>query len=193
MNTLAPRHARFVAEYEKDWNGTRAAIRAGFAPKSAHVRAYRLKRRADVRAAIAMRFRNRKQQCDRVAARVLEELARIAFLDPVRCFYPSGHPNAGRLMPLTELDPDVRACVARFEVVRGSHTPTSRTYKVSFFSKLKALRMLTRRFSVLKVLDDRAGEWEALAARLASIRSTPYDPAAFLPHQPEVDATVGVQ
>ena len=49
----------------------------------------------------------------------------------------SRHPSAGRLMPLTELDPDVRACVARFEVVRGSPTPTSRTYKVSFFSKLK--------------------------------------------------------
>src|SRR4051812_6766542 len=39
---LAPRKAIFVAEYVKDGNGTQAAIRAGYAAKSAHVAAYRL-------------------------------------------------------------------------------------------------------------------------------------------------------
>ena len=40
MRMLAAQHARFVAEDLKDHNGTRAAIRAGFARKSAHVRAH---------------------------------------------------------------------------------------------------------------------------------------------------------
>ena len=54
--------------------------------------------------------------------------------------------------------------------------------------------MLARRFSLLKVLDDRAGEWEALAARLATIHNTPNDPAAFLTSTSrKVDGKVGVR
>jgi len=36
------RSLRFVQEYLKDFNGTQAAIRAGYSPKSAHVQANRL-------------------------------------------------------------------------------------------------------------------------------------------------------
>jgi phage terminase small subunit len=39
---LAPKRARFAAEYLIDLNGTQAAIRAGFAPQSANRRAYEM-------------------------------------------------------------------------------------------------------------------------------------------------------
>ena len=56
---LTPKERRFVWEYEIDWNGTRAAIRAGFSQKSAAVTASRLLRKANV--AAYARARQREQ------------------------------------------------------------------------------------------------------------------------------------
>ena len=42
MNTLNPKQEAFCREYVVDWNGTQAAIRAGYAPGSAEVQASRL-------------------------------------------------------------------------------------------------------------------------------------------------------
>jgi phage terminase small subunit len=49
---LTPKQARFVEEYIVDLNGKRAAIRAGYSPKTAEVQASRLLRYAQVRMAI---------------------------------------------------------------------------------------------------------------------------------------------
>ena len=46
---LTPRQERFVGEYLLDLNATQAAIRAGYAPRSARVTAARLLTKADVR------------------------------------------------------------------------------------------------------------------------------------------------
>lgn len=51
------RITRFVEEYSLDQNGTAAAIRAGYAPKSAHVAASRLIRNHKVQEALAARQR----------------------------------------------------------------------------------------------------------------------------------------
>lgn len=116
MRVLAPRHARFVSEYPKDHNGTRAGIRAGFASKSAHVRAHRLTRRPDVSAALGARIRRRDRRAEALAARFLEELCRVAFLDPRRFYYPAGPRQAGRLMPHHARDEDVRGCIAHIRI-----------------------------------------------------------------------------
>jgi len=50
---LSPRHARFVAEYLKTLNATRAYISAGYAPRTAAVNASKLLRHVGVKAAIA--------------------------------------------------------------------------------------------------------------------------------------------
>jgi phage terminase small subunit len=52
-NKRAAREERFVHEYVRDLNGTRAAIAAGYAEKSAYVTASRLLRKAKVRDRIA--------------------------------------------------------------------------------------------------------------------------------------------
>lgn len=56
---LKPRERKFVWEYETDWNGTQAAIRAGYSEKSASVTASRLLKNAKV--AAYMRVRQREQ------------------------------------------------------------------------------------------------------------------------------------
>jgi phage terminase small subunit len=49
---LRPRAAAFVREYIVGLNATKAAIRAGYSPKTAHARAWKLKQQRVVRAAI---------------------------------------------------------------------------------------------------------------------------------------------
>ena len=53
--TLHPAHARFVADYLVDGNGTRAAQAAGYTARSAAVTAHRLLRRQDVKSEIEAR------------------------------------------------------------------------------------------------------------------------------------------
>ncbi len=49
---MNPKQARFVQEYLVDSNGTQAAIRAGYAPKGAKVRASRLLTKGNIKAAL---------------------------------------------------------------------------------------------------------------------------------------------
>ncbi|MDB5358862.1 MAG: Terminase small subunit [Rhodospirillales bacterium] len=51
--SLTPKQAKFVEAYLLDPNGTKAAIAAGYAPKSAAVEASRLLRHANVQAALS--------------------------------------------------------------------------------------------------------------------------------------------
>lgn len=65
----------FVSEYLKDFNGTRSAIAAGFAEKSAHVTASRLLRNAKVNTAIKQAIAERIMSADEVKLR-LADIAR---------------------------------------------------------------------------------------------------------------------
>ena len=53
IRPLSPRERLFVEEYVIDWNGTQAAIRAGFSPRTAYAIASELLRRPQVASAIA--------------------------------------------------------------------------------------------------------------------------------------------
>jgi phage terminase small subunit len=59
---LTPKQSRFVDEYALDRNGAGAAVRAGYAPGSAHVTASRLLRNTNVGAAL------REQEIELAAA-----------------------------------------------------------------------------------------------------------------------------
>jgi hypothetical protein len=121
-----------------------------------------------------------------LSARVLEELRRIAFLDPRRFYYPSGHPQAGQLMQVPEMDEEVRGCLAIFKVTRASPTNSDKTrveerlFEIKPCDKLKALEMLAKHFALLKESVTVTTDWNKLAARLASARTEPIDPKEFL-------------
>jgi len=74
---LTPRQARFVQEYLIDLNGTAAAIRAGYAPASAHVQASRLLSKDKVAAAINSAKAKRSEETKIDAAWVLAECRRL--------------------------------------------------------------------------------------------------------------------
>ena len=72
---LTRRERLFVGEYLTDFNGTRAAIRAGYAARSAHVTASRVLRKAKVAAAVeaekAARIERLRMDADEVLPRQL--------------------------------------------------------------------------------------------------------------------------
>lgn len=89
---LTPRQRAFIVEFLKDRNGTQAAIRAGFAPKSAAVAASRLLRHAKVKAFLAARVAKVEREAMEVSAeRTLLELARLAYVDPGQFYDEKGH------------------------------------------------------------------------------------------------------
>lgn len=79
MSKIETRHPIFAREYVLDLNGTRAAIAAGYAPKSAKVTASRLLTKANVKTLIAELTKAKADKLDLKAEHVLEELKRMAF------------------------------------------------------------------------------------------------------------------
>lgn len=69
----------FVREYLVDRNGTRAAIAAGYAPRSASVTSCRLLRNAKVRAEVSQVTEQRLERLEVTAEAVIQELAKVAF------------------------------------------------------------------------------------------------------------------
>ncbi len=79
MARMNSRHEVFAREYVKDLNGTRAAIAAGYAKKSAHVTASQLLRNPKVQAMVASLTKNHADKLDLDAEKVLSELSRMGF------------------------------------------------------------------------------------------------------------------
>lgn len=107
----ADRRARFAVEYAKDLNGTQAAIRAGYAPGSAHVAASRLLDQADVREHIERILAKAAEAAAITVERTQREIARIAYGDIGRLF-----DEDDQLKPLSELEEADRALIGGLEV-----------------------------------------------------------------------------
>ena len=76
---LTPAQATFVDEYLVDLNATQAAIRAGYAEKTAYSQGQRLLKNVEVKAQVAKGMENRSQRTGITQDRVLEELQGLAF------------------------------------------------------------------------------------------------------------------
>lgn len=106
----------FAAEYVKDNNATRAAIRAGYSAATAQQQGSRLLKNVVVRRLIEQLQQQAiaKVQADTgiTLERTLREIARIAFFDPRQMFDEDGNP-----MALTALSDDTAAVVAGLDVL----------------------------------------------------------------------------
>lgn len=76
---MTAKHRKFVAEYLKDGNGTRAAIAAGYPQASAHVAASRLLKTAKVRAQIDKVNAKGLAKAEVTVEKLSSELKRIGF------------------------------------------------------------------------------------------------------------------
>lgn len=95
---LNDRQRLFCREYLKDFNGTQAAIRAGYSPDSAYSIAYDLLKKPEIISEIKTLVGRLLEEQEIQIARILQELYIIALSDITDFF--------GREEPWVETDPD---------------------------------------------------------------------------------------
>lgn len=145
---MTPKQARFVAEYLVDLNGTQAAIRAGYSPKGAEVTASKLLRVGKVAKAVAAGKGKQLQDAGLSAARVLEELRRLAFAD-MRGFFDAN----GNMLPIQSLSAEQGSQIASLEVIiknaKAGDGVTDEIHKFKVWDKSRALEMLAKHYGLL--------------------------------------------
>lgn len=104
---LTKKQEIFVAHYLVDFNATKAAISAGYSPKSAESQGAQLLQNPKVAEQISKKVEKKLTKLDISMERVLTELARIAYFDPRKLFNSDGSPKQ-----INELDDDTAAAVA---------------------------------------------------------------------------------
>src|SRR5260221_6580830 len=119
---LSDRQRKSVSEYLIHLNATKAAVRAGYSPRSAADIGHTLARRHPaVMSAIAAAMAERERRTQVTADRIVTELARIAFAD-IRSFADWGPDGVG-LRALAELSVDDNAAVAEIYGPLGARQP----------------------------------------------------------------------
>lgn len=138
------KHKRFCEEYLIDLNGAQAAIRAGYSEDRSRITASELLDREDVQAYLKKRQQEIQEVTGITQKRVLEEYAKIAFID-IRKFYTVD----GALKGIRELDDDAAgalASVESYEEKTGEEDVEAfgTTRKIKTYDKVKALDSLAR-------------------------------------------------
>ncbi len=142
--SLSSRERRFVAEFLKDQNATKAIVRCGYKGKNARVIGPRLYARVGVRAAIDAATAKIQDRAGVSQERVLNALLAIAEIDPRRLFEKDG-----TLKKLKDFPDDVAATIASIE----SDDSNGKVRKVKLWDKTRALELLGKH---LKMFTDRA-------------------------------------
>ncbi len=107
---MTPKLAIFYGGMITHGNATRAAIEAGSPVKSAHVAGARMLKNKEVKAAIEEWRKRQTLKLEITAEKVLQELAKLAYFDPGKLYYPDGS-----RIPVHLLDDHTRAAVAAIE------------------------------------------------------------------------------
>lgn len=161
---------RFAWEYVKDYNATAAALRMGYAPKTARYKSSALIARPDIQSAIAEATRvTRKVALEEFQVErrdVLRELVRVGMSDPRGLFDADG-----RMLPMNQWPDDLARAVASVESVEEFDSEGNRTgivRKVKLWDKNSALSSLARHLGMFAADNAQRGAG-AVAAALAMI------------------------
>lgn len=136
MAKLREKQQLFVDEYLIDLNGTQAAIRAGYSAKTANEQASRMLANVSIQQAISERMAERSKRTGVNQDRVVQELAKIAFLKMTDVVDHNGKIK-------DDASEDDLSCI---ESIKYKHSDTdtgsSTEREVKTASKLKALELL---------------------------------------------------
>lgn len=121
---LTAKQQRFVAEYLKDLNGTQAAIRAGYSPKTANEQAARLLANVSVRSSVDEAIAQRSARTEIDADWVLKRLAQGATADLADLYDEHGEPRIKADAAL--LTPNIRPGIGEIEM-RGTGKESRKT------------------------------------------------------------------
>ena len=136
MAKLREKQQLFVDEYLIDLNGTQAAIRAGYSAKTANEQASRMLANVSIQQAISEKMAERSKRTGVNQDRVVQELAKIAFLKMTDVVDHNGKIK-------DDASEDDLSCI---ESIKYKHSDTdtgsSTEREVKTASKLKALELL---------------------------------------------------
>ena len=133
---LTDKQKKFVEEYLIDLNATQSAIRAGYSPKTANERGARLLANVSIQEAISKAMAERSRRTGINQDRIVQELARIAFVKITDVVDPDGEIN-------TNASDDDLACIESYKVEDSdSVNGSSSKREVKLASKIKALELL---------------------------------------------------
>lgn len=163
VETPTGKRARFVAEYLVDLNATRAYRTVyGGSDRVAQSAGSRLLSNVMVSRAVADGKRRQLETAELSAARVLEELRRLAFGDRTVLL------ACKTIAEVQGLAPELRALVTGFEVFEANlpgvrDGKTDRVRRVSMTPKTPALEMLAKHFKLLTEVSELQASDELLA------------------------------
>lgn len=165
--------ARFVQEYPKDFHGTNAAIRAGYAATSARTAASRLLADPDIAAQIKAVVEGDLKKIEINRETWLAEVAKVGFFNMGDALHITG--DGDPFIDLSKLTREQMAAIAEAEVHdytegRGDDARNVRKVKVKAHSKLGALDTIGKHFGFLKEKVEISADtdfFEAMQAALA--------------------------
>lgn len=168
---LSAKHERFVREYLIDLNATAAYRRVYGNVKDADVAGPRLLGNVGIAAAIAAGKAAQLAEADLSAARVLEELRRVAFAN-ARDYFEPGTRDAKHPLDLTV---EQGAALAGFEVLiknaKAGDGVTDTIHKFKLWNKVQSLEILAKHFALLvEKVEIKSATADARVARLIAAR-----------------------
>jgi phage terminase small subunit len=169
---LSAKHQRFVREYLIDLNATAAYRRVYGKVKDADVAGPRLLGSVGIAAAIAAGKAAQLAAADLSAARVLEELRRLAFANARDYFDPETR-DAKHPLDLTV---EQGAALAGFEVLiknaKAGDGVTDTIHKFKLWDKVHSLELLAKHFALLvEKVEVKSVTADARVARLVAART----------------------
>ncbi len=160
MSDLTPKQEMFCREYLIDLNGTQAAIRAGYSPKTANEQAAGLLAKPSIQEYVQSLMDRRAKRIEVTADMVLDELRKIGFADirkavkwgiaPLDFTSENASPNGLNIYPVSlvpseTIDEDTVAAVAEISLTQAG-------VKLKMHDKLSALEKLGKH---LKLFTDK--------------------------------------
>ena len=143
------KRVRFIAEYRKDLNATKAAIRAGYSRRTAASQGQRLLKSPVVGRAIAEAQAGRHKGAEGLVERIIKEAAVVAFADPGESLDEHGLPRSFRKRPKGARPAPFELQVKELSrTERGGQRYIIRRYQVKFPGKLAALKLLGKHLNM---------------------------------------------
>lgn len=158
---MTKKQSRFIEEYLIDLNATQAAIRAGYSPDTAQQIGSENLSKPVISAAISKAMAERSRRTGVNADRVVQELAKVAFLNITDVVDPK------TVTIRADASDEDRAAIQSIKVKKSySETGESEEREIKAADKLRALEMLGRHLGMFKDKVELSGALETEKTKL---------------------------
>jgi len=144
---LTPKQTLFYKEYLVDKNATQAALRAGYSKKTAYSMGHYLLKNVEIQKRIQKGLDRQAVRIEITADKVLQELAKIAFVNP-HALYDENED----FKSVADLPHNIAAAVSSVEISADGTT------KLKLWNKEHALELFMRHFDLLGNKDIGGGD-----------------------------------